>query len=48
MELNEKKELILQIQHLEKVHGTITLLFAAKEKEQSQATVLINLLNEIN
>ena len=45
-ELTEKKELILQIEHLEKVHGTLTLLFAAREKEQSQAAVLINLLIE--
>lgn len=45
-ELNDKSELILQIEYLEKVHGNITLLFAAKEKEQSQAAVLLNLLNE--
>lgn len=45
-ELTDKRELILQIEHLEKVHGSITLLFAAKEKEQSQAAVLLNLLNE--
>lgn len=45
-ELSDKRELILQIEHLEKVHGNITLLFAAKEKEQSQAAVLLNLLNE--
>lgn len=45
-ELTDKKELILQIEHLEKVHGNITLLFAAKEKEYSQAAVLLNLLNE--
>lgn len=45
-ELTDKRDLILQIEHLEKVHGNITLLFAAKEKEQSQAAVLLNLLNE--
>jgi uncharacterized protein YeaO (DUF488 family) len=45
-ELSDKRELILQIEHLEKVHGNITLLFAAKEKEQSQAAVLLNLLKE--
>ena len=45
-ELTDKRDLILQIEHLEKVHGSITLLFAAKEKEQSQAAVLLNLLNE--
>ena len=45
-ELTDKRELILQIEHLEKVHGNITLLFAAKEKEQSQAAVLLNLLKE--
>jgi uncharacterized protein YeaO (DUF488 family) len=45
-ELTDKSELILQIEHLEKVHGNITLLFAAKDKEQSQATVLLNLLKE--
>lgn len=47
-ELTDKKELILRIQHLEKEHGNITLLFAAKEKEHSQAAVLINFLNELN
>lgn len=45
-ELTDKRDLILQIEHLEKVHGNITLLFAAKEKEQSQAAVLLNLLKE--
>ncbi len=45
-ELTDKRDLILQIEHLEKVHGNITLLFAAKEMEQSQAAVLLNLLNE--
>lgn len=45
-ELTDKRDLILRIEHLEKVHGNITLLFAAKEKEHSQATVLLNLLKE--
>ena len=45
-ELTDKRDLILQIEHLEKVHGNITLLFAAKEMEQSQAAVLLNLLKE--
>ena len=43
-ELADNKELIKQIADLEKEHGKVTLLFAAKEKEYSQAVVLIDLL----
>lgn len=43
-ELADNKELIKQIADLEKEHGKVTLLFAAKEKEHSQAVVLIDLL----
>nr|WP_298653667.1 DUF488 family protein [uncultured Proteiniphilum sp.] len=45
-ELAGKKELLLQIKDLEKEHGTLTLLFAAKEKEYSQAAVLIDVLKQ--
>ena len=46
MELNDKKELLQQIKELEKEHKTITLLYGFKEKERSQATVLIDVLKE--
>lgn len=43
-ELANNKELVKQIVDLEKEHGSVTLLFAAKEEEYSQAAVLIDLL----
>ncbi len=45
-ELNDKKELLQQIKALEKEHKTVTLLYGSKEKERSQATVLMNVLKE--
>lgn len=47
MELNDKKEFLQQIKDLEKEHRTITLLYGSKEKEQSQAAVLIKVLKEM-
>ena len=44
-ELSEKKELLQQIKDLEKEHGTVTLLFAAKEEKYSQAAILIEVLS---
>src|SRR5690554_2131344 len=43
-ELADNNELIKQITDLEKEHGTVSLLFAAKEEKYSQAAVLIELL----
>lgn len=45
-ELTDNIKYVKQIANLEKEHGTITLLFAAKEEEFSQAAVLIDLLKK--
>ena len=43
-ELGRKKELIKILAAMEKKHGTITLLFGAKDSEHNQAVVLRNVL----
>jgi uncharacterized protein YeaO (DUF488 family) len=43
-ELAKKKEPMAELKQAEKTHGTLTLLFAAKDKEYNQAVVLLNLL----
>ncbi|HKF25653.1 MAG TPA: DUF488 family protein [Candidatus Acidoferrum sp.] len=43
-ELGTKKELIKILAAMEKKHGTITLLFGAKDSEHNQAVVLRNVL----
>lgn len=43
-ELMKKKELMAELKRAEKTHGTLTLLFGAKDKEHNQAIVLLNLL----
>jgi uncharacterized protein YeaO (DUF488 family) len=43
-ELAKKKELISELKQAEKTHGTLTLVFGAKDKERNQAIVLLNLL----
>jgi uncharacterized protein YeaO (DUF488 family) len=43
-ELAKKKELMAELKRAEKTHGTLTLLFGAKDKEHNQAVVLLNLL----
>lgn len=43
-ELKEKKELIGELKRLEKKHGTLTLLFGAKDEEHNQAVVLAEAL----
>lgn len=43
-ELGRKKELIEMLRAMEKKHGAVTLLFAAKDEEHNQAIVLRGLL----
>ncbi len=43
-ELKQKKELLAELQLMEKKHRTLTLLFGAKDEEHNQAVVLLNLL----
>ncbi len=44
-ELKDKKEAFEQIKALEKQHGTVTLLYSAKDEEHNNAVVLQSLLN---
>lgn len=39
-ELRDKKELVQQIKKAEEEHGTVTLLYSAKDEEHNQAVVL--------
>lgn len=39
-ELKSKKPLLAELRKIEKEHGTITLLFGAKDEEHNQAVVL--------
>jgi uncharacterized protein YeaO (DUF488 family) len=39
-ELAKKKELVAELKKMEKEHGTVTLLFGAKDEEHNQAVVL--------
>ena len=43
-ELAKNKELVAKLRAIEKSHGTITLLFGAKDEEHNQAVVLCGLL----
>jgi uncharacterized protein YeaO (DUF488 family) len=43
-ELTRKKELVETLRAMEIKHGTVTLLFAAKDEEHNQAVVLRDLL----
>jgi uncharacterized protein YeaO (DUF488 family) len=45
-ELKKKKELFEQLKKLEKQHGTLTLLFGARDEERNQAVVLAKSLKE--
>jgi uncharacterized protein YeaO (DUF488 family) len=45
-ELRQKKELLAQLKKIEKEHGTLTLLFGAKDTEHNQAVVLAGVLKE--
>jgi uncharacterized protein YeaO (DUF488 family) len=43
-ELAKKKELMAELKRAQKTHGTLTLLFGAKDKEHNQAVVLLNVI----
>jgi uncharacterized protein YeaO (DUF488 family) len=45
-ELKKKKELLQELKKLEQEHGTLTLLFGARDKEHNQAVVLANVLKK--
>lgn len=45
-ELNEKKELIEQLNTIEKIHNTVTLVYSAKDEKRNNAIVLMDLLNK--
>jgi uncharacterized protein YeaO (DUF488 family) len=44
VELKKKKDLLQQLEKMEKEHGTLTLLFGAKDEEHNQAVVLAKML----
>jgi uncharacterized protein YeaO (DUF488 family) len=46
-ELKKKKELLEELKKLEKQHGTLTLLYGARDEEHNQAVVLAKSLKEI-
>jgi uncharacterized protein YeaO (DUF488 family) len=43
-ELKTKKDLLAELKKMEKEHGTLTLLFGAKDEEHNQAVVLASVL----
>lgn len=43
-ELKKKKDLLAKLKKMEKEHGTLTLLFGAKDEEHNQAVVLADVL----
>ena len=43
-ELKHKKELLAELKKIEKEHGTLTLLYGAKDTEHNQAVILAELL----
>jgi len=45
-ELKQKKELLAELKKFEKEHGTLTLLFGAKDTEHNQAVVLAEVLKK--
>ena len=45
-ELKKKEELLSELKKMEKKHGTLTLLFAAKDEGHNQAVVLAEALNK--
>jgi uncharacterized protein YeaO (DUF488 family) len=44
-ELSKKKELVAELKKMANEHGTLTLLFGAKDEEHNEAVVLANALN---
>src|ERR1051326_6510075 len=45
-ELRKKRELLSEVRGAEKEHGTLTILFGAKDEKHNQAVVLLNLLKK--
>jgi uncharacterized protein YeaO (DUF488 family) len=45
-ELKEKRELLAELKKIEKQHGTMTLLYGAKDTKHNQAVVLADVLKE--
>lgn len=45
-ELRNKKELLAELGQLEKEHGTVTLLFGAKDEKRNQAVLLAKALKK--
>lgn len=45
-ELKKKKELLAELTKMEKEHGTLTLLFGAKDQQHNQAVVLAEVMKE--
>ena len=45
-ELAKKSDLVTELKKLEKEHGTLTLLFGAKDEEHNQAIVLAETLKK--
>jgi uncharacterized protein YeaO (DUF488 family) len=45
-ELKEKRELLAELKKIEKQHGTLTLLYGAKDTKHNQAVVLADVLKE--
>jgi uncharacterized protein YeaO (DUF488 family) len=45
-ELTKKKELLGELRKMEQRHGTLTLLFGAKDEAHNQAVVLAEVLRE--
>lgn len=43
-ELKRKKDLLEELKKMEKEHGTLTLLFGAKDEKNNQAAVLAEML----
>ena len=45
-ELKKKEESLAQLKKLEKEHGTVTLLFGARDPEHNQAVLIAEALNK--
>ena len=45
-ELSKKKEPVAELKRAEKIHGKLTLLFGASDKERNQAIVPMNVLKK--
>ena len=45
-ELKENRELIIQLKKLEKKHGTVVLLYAARDTEHNQANIIKEFISQ--